>query len=125
MKKKLITITSQRVIDELEESSPLWFLYNIDTALLIDIVVEKLYMFTRDKKRMEQKLAMLTEVAVSIGNRVRASMPKDTALSVKAGVFLLYSFEKAGITKVDLGQGTADHATYIIKVLDDEALTKL
>ena len=125
MKKRLITLTSQRVVDELDENNPLRFLYNIDTAQLIDIAVEKLYMFTRDKKRTEQKLAMLTEVAVSIGNRVRASMHKDTALSVKAGVFLLYSFEKAGITKVDLGQGTGDHATYIIKILDDEALTKL
>ena len=125
MKTKLVAVTSQRVMDELSEREPLWFLYSIDTAQLIDIVIEKLYMFTRDKKRSENKLAMLTEVAVSIGNKVRANMPKDTALSVKTGVFLLYSFELMGITKVDLGQGTGDHATYLVKIIDDDALVRL
>jgi hypothetical protein len=85
------------------------------------------YLYTREKRGTKFKSILLTEIISAIGHSIRtkSKMKRDSALAAKAGAFILYSFEQLGMLHVKKGTGTNGHGTYLIDVLNDEAITKL
>jgi len=121
-KKNLISFTDERLSTESTTQQPVKFLVHSNTEENIEIAIELLYLYTRQSKSTDTKSAALTRVAVAIGNRVLSGNQRDTALAVKIGAFLIYSFEAVGIIKVELGQSSGKHATYVIKLLNEDAI---
>jgi hypothetical protein len=127
MKEKILSSLSKRLKSEVSKRSPLVFLSNngkLEDAL--DTAIEVLYVYTRSK-RGNSKSILLTEVICAIGHGVRDTykLPKDSAMAAKAGAFILYSFQDAGMLEVKLGAGTGKHQTYIIEVLKDDDIVSM
>lgn len=128
MKQKLIASLNKRLSVEVSKKNPVYFLNNylpLDSA--VDLAISAVYLYTRSKKGSTIKSILLTEVICAIGHSIRDSLKlkRDSALSAKTGAFMLYSFELLGLLTVKLGTGHNKHQTYIIEVLNDDALTLL
>jgi DNA-directed RNA polymerase len=127
IKQKLIEITEQRIQTEIAPQNPVKFIKDVACEELIDHAISTLYLFTKTKKGEEKGLTPMSEIVCEIGRQVRrkANMQKNSALAAKAGAFLLYSFELAGIVKVKLARANNGHNGYFVDVQNSEALSEL
>lgn len=126
LRSKLIGSLQDRLKKEIAPQNPVKFLLDLDLAIVLDTTISVLYLYTR-LSRGDSRHILMVEVASAIGHGVRNKfkLKKDSGIAVKAGAFLLYSFEKLGILKVGLSRATNNHQTYVINILDDDALSKL
>jgi len=127
MKKKILASLKRRYLTEITSRISLKYLLKGKAEEYIDTVLATVYLYTRPKKGKKSTSIYFTEVACAIGHRVMAryKMKKDSALAVRTGSFLLYTFEELGILQVVMGAGNNGHQSYIIQVIDDEAISKL
>ena len=127
MREKIIKDLLQRLGNEISDRSKLAYLKKVAVADLMDIVTDVVYMYTRDKRGVTKNTFFMVEIISAIGHAVRneLKMKKDSSLAAKTGAFFLFSFQKAGMITVRLGQGASGHGTYIVEVLDDDALSKI
>lgn len=127
MKQQLVDLIEQRTKVEIAPQSPLKYLRDIHPKEYIDTLISVVYLYTRPKKGAGKNAIFFTEVISAIGHTIRSKykLKRDSAAAAKTGAFLLYTFEAAGLLQVVLGTGSNKHGTYIIQVLDDEAICKL
>jgi DNA-directed RNA polymerase len=129
-KQKLVDSIEYRISSEVATQNPVKFLKDpsICVSSIVDIAVSVLYLFTREGRgNAKEQTALVAEVAGMIGHSIRNSnkLKRDSALAAKSGAFILYSFELLGIIRVVLGKASNGHATYLVEVLDDDALVEL
>ena len=93
----------------------------IPAADMVNIALNLLYVYSRGDSP-----AMLAELATSIGQQVlhQCKQPKDSGRAAKIGVFILYSFEDIGLTKLETVIGKR-HITYAVTIVLLEVITKL
>jgi hypothetical protein len=129
MKTKIIASLQRRISEELNVLNPVSLLADkeIDLSKVVDIAVSILYLYTRSSKSNSVKSGMMVEIITAVGAQVRShlKLKKDTAVASKLGAFILYSFEELGIVKVELSSGNSKHAAYVVKLTDDNALSKM
>jgi len=127
MRQKIVDSLKRRLDTEINPRNPVKFLMTLDIEEITDIAISIVYLYTRITRGSGKKTVYLTEVISAIGHgiRNRYKMQKDSGLAAKAGAFILYSFEEVGLITVTLGQGAKGHATYIIQVDDDDAISAL
>jgi hypothetical protein len=131
MRQKLVDSIAHRLKHEVSSRNPVKFLQQIDAEDVVDVATSTLYLYTRTSRSFRRKdtgrLANMAEVASAVGHAVRNHMKerRDSALAVKSGAFILYSFELAGIIQLEMTIGDSGHGTYFLKVTDDDALSAL
>ena len=127
MKGQLIASIKSRMAVEIAPQSPLRFLQKLNPEEYIDSVISVVYLYTRAKRGANKNTVYLTEVISAIGHGIRNKykMKRDSSVAAKAGAFMLFSFEQLGMLQVVLGQGSKGHGSYIVQVLDDDAISKL
>ncbi len=126
MRQQIIKSIKERLKAEIAPQSPLKYLFNHETDTYIDTVISIVYLYTR-AKRGANKTVYMTEVISAIGHGIRNKLKlrRDSAIAAKTGAFMLYSFEQLGLLQVVMGQGAKGHNTYIIQVIDDDAISNL
>ena len=126
MKKKFITTTQQRIVNDIVPQDPLRYLKEHDIVDYVDTIISTLYLYTRPKKGRGNESLYLTELISAIGHAVRGKLrlKKDSSIAAKTGAFFLYSFELMGITELALGRGTNGHNAYVVKILNDDIICK-
>ena len=127
MRKKLLASITQRLASDISKKNPVCFLNNyLPLTDVLDLIISTVYLYTRTKKGSVKSILM-TEVVCAIGNSLRElwQLKRDSALAAKTGAFLLYSFEELGMLTVKLGNGAGKHQTYVIEVLNDDAITAM
>jgi DNA-directed RNA polymerase len=127
MRQKLIDSVQKRIKTEITNKNPLKYLKDLNAEDYLDTVISVIYLYTRSKKGSKRNTILLVEVIAAIGHNLRNKykLKRDSSVAVKTGAFLLYSFEELGLLQVTLGQGIRGHNTYIIQVLNDEAICEL
>lgn len=127
MKQQIAISIEERIKSEISCRNPLKYLNNYKPTEYIDNVISIVYLYTRAKKGQNKNTIYLTEIISAIGHAIRNKykLKRDSALAAKTGAFMLYSFEYFQILQVTLGQGANGHASYIVQVLDDDAICKL
>lgn len=127
MKKMLIESLKRRLKAELVKQNPVSFLKKFEVEDYIDNVIAVVYLYTRPKKGLNKQSIYLTEIISAIGHAVRNKnkLKRDSGLAAKAGAFILYSFEEAGLVQVLLGQGSKGHNSYVVQVLDDDSICNM
>ena len=127
MKKILIESLKRRLKAELVKQNPVSFLKKLEVEDYIDNVIAVVYLYTRPKKGLNKQSIYLTELISAIGHAVRNKhkLKRDSGLAAKAGAFILYSFEEAGLIQVVLGQGSKGHNSYVVQVLDDDSICNM
>lgn len=123
---KLKASIKRRLISEVSEKNPLKFIKLYDPEEYLPTVISIVYLHTRAKKG-NNKTIYIAETISSIGHGVRGfyKLKKDSSLAAKLGAFLLYSFEELKMIQVILGQATNGNNGYIVKVINDEAISSL
>jgi DNA-directed RNA polymerase len=116
----------KRMKAEIAPQSPLKFLLTTDIEEYLDIVISVVYLYTRPKKGDRNLSVYMVEIASAIGHSVRnrLKLKQDSSVAVKLGAFILYTFQQLGVIEVVLGRGNK-HASYIVKILDDELICDL
>jgi DNA-directed RNA polymerase len=125
--KATIALTLElRVVSEISNHNPLKFLKLFETSEYIAQVISVFYLYTRPKRGSTQ-LIYFSELVTAVGNAVRSKLKlkKDSSLAAKTGAFILYTFEQLELIVVTLGQGPNGHNTYIVNILNDEAICDL
>jgi DNA-directed RNA polymerase len=128
MRQQLIDSIKLRIKTEITDPrNSLKFLKDLKVEDYFDTVISVLYLYTRVKKGSHKSTIFLTEVICAIGHNIRNKnkLKRDSAIAAKTGAFLLYTFEEFQILQILLGQGAKGHATYIVQVLDDDAICNL
>lgn len=127
MKTKLVEDLIVRIETEITDRSSLAYLRKLDVDDYIDIVISVVYLYTRARRGRNTHTTYLTEVVAAIGHgiRNRFRMKKNSATAARTGAFMLYTFEELGIVEVLLGHGARGHAAYIVRVVNDDALSEL
>ena len=124
LRQKVIELLRKRFVEEISRSSSLKVLTEHDPEKYIDHVLSTLYLYTRPKKGVEDKTIYFVELILALGSSVRSiiKFERDTALTVRVGAFVLYSFEQLGVLKILLGKGKNNHQAYVVKVVDDDEI---
>lgn len=127
MKQKLIESIRIRLRIEISERSSLRYLQKIPIEEYFDSVISVIYLYTRAKRGSRKNTIYMVEVIAAIGHNIRNKykLRRDSAIAAKTGAFILYTFEEFGLLQIVLGQGAKGHATYIVQVLDDDAICGL
>lgn len=127
MKQKILDSLNSRMKSEISSRNPLKYLLNYDIKDYIDNIISVVYLYTRPKKGPNKNSIYLAEIISAIGHNLRGKMKlkRDSALAAKTGAFILYTFEELGYLQVLLGQGSKGHSTYIVQVLNDDAICNL
>jgi DNA-directed RNA polymerase len=127
VRQKLIELIDARVQSEIAPQNPLKFLSKLKAESYIDTVISIVYLYTRKKRGSVTNTIYLTEVISALGHGVRNKfkLKRDSAIAAKTGAFLLFNFEVLELLQVVLGKGTNGHQSYIIQVLNDDAICKL
>lgn len=127
MKTKILESIRSRIKIEISSHNPLKYLNKLNVEEYIDNVISIVYLYTRPKKGLNKNSIYLTEIISAIGHGVRNKykLKRDSALAAKTGAFILYSFELVGLLQVMLGQGSKGHNSYVVQVLDDDAICNL
>lgn len=127
MKQKILDSLNSRIKSEISPRNPLKYLLNYKVEDYIDSVISVVYLYTRPKKGLNKYSIYLSEVICAIGHNIRNKykLKRDSALAAKTGAFMLYTFESLGYLQIVLGQGSKGHATYIVQVLNDDAICNL
>lgn len=126
MVKKLKQSIKKRLLEEISDHNPVKFLKTLDLEVYFPIVIQTVYLYTRVKRGTNKSIYM-AEMITAIGHAVRNKykLKRDSSLAAKAGAFLLYSFEEAGLIQIVMGQSSNSHGSYIVQVLDDPAICGL
>jgi DNA-directed RNA polymerase len=134
MRNTLIATLEGRLAVEIAPQNPVKFLRAaiadglMDVGTFVDITVNILYGFTRNSRGSTVTDAILmAEMVCAIGHSIRGRLrlKKDSGTAAKAGAFILYTFEQVGLLHVTLGPASNGHATYVVSLDDDAALTQL
>lgn len=127
MKQRIINSLNSRIKSELSAHNPVKYLNKLDTTDYIDNIISVVYLYTRPKRGPNKNSIYFTEIISAIGHSLRNKykLKRDSALAAKTGAFILYTFEELGYLELILGQGSKGHATYIVQVLNDEAICNL
>jgi len=127
MKQKLINSIAERLNTEIAPQNPVKFLRELPMEDLIDQSISIVYLYTRVGKGANKSTILMSEIISAIGHSLRnkGKLKRDSAISAKAGAFVLYSFELLGLLSVKKGRAANGHATYIVDVVNDEALVAL
>ena len=127
MKKRLIESLKRRLATEVAPQNPVSFLKQLEVENVIDTIIAVVYLYTRPKKGLNKQSIYLAEIISAIGHAVRnkAKLKRSSGVAAKAGAFILYSFEENGMLQVMLGQGAKGHNSYVVQVLNDEAICTL
>jgi DNA-directed RNA polymerase len=123
-RQKIVDSINSRMDTELSAQNPVKILKTTPIDILVDTTISVTYLYTRNSKK---KSILLSEVISAIGHGVRnkQEMKRDSSLAAKTGAFLLNTLDILGLISVQLGQSSNGHATYIITVLNEEALSSL
>jgi DNA-directed RNA polymerase len=126
LKQRVILNLKHRIDSEISNYNSIKYIKNYDVQEYFDKVASVLYLYTRPKKNHEKAPILFAEIITAIGNSVRSKLKlkKDSGSSAKLGAFILYTFESIGWLRVILSKG-AKHQTYIVEVLNDEAISDL
>lgn len=126
MRNKLINNLKQRIQEEIAPQSPLKYLSTLNVEDYLDNIIATTYLYTRPKKGNNPSI-YLVEIISAIGHSLRGKLKlkRDSSIAAKTGAFFLYSFEDLGMLQVFLGQGGNGHATYILKITNDEQIRNL
>lgn len=126
MRTELKQLLYDRILRELKPQSAIKFLKDIDLEVCLNIAISIVYLYTR-MKRGVNKTVYLTEVITAIGHAImtKHKMKKNSGTATRVGAFFLYSFEQLEIVQVTLGQGKKNHASYIVQLLNDDAIVAL
>ena len=127
MRQRIIESLKRRLATEIAPQNPVSFLKQIQIESCIDTVIAVVYLYTRPKKGLNKQSIYLAEIISAIGHAVRnkAKLKRSSGVAAKAGAFILYSFEENGMLQVMLGQGAKGHNSYVVQVLNDEAICTL
>jgi hypothetical protein len=126
MRNKLINSLKERIQEEIAPQSPLKYLLTIPVEDYIDNLISTVYLYTRAKRGKNKSIYMVEIIsAIGHGLRNRMKLKKDSSVAAKTGAFMLYSFERLYMIEVILGQGTKNHAAYLLKIVDDESIVAL
>lgn len=127
LRSQLIAFLLSRFDKEIAPQNPIKFLKKFAVEDYLDVLISVVYLYTRPKKGLKKNAIYFTELCSAMGHSVRNRLKQkqNSAIAVKTGAFLLYSFEQLGVLQVLLGQGSKGHASYIVQVLDDEKLQSL
>lgn len=127
-KAKLKKSLTSRLDEEISSRSAIKFLKDFQVEQYIDTIISVMYLYTRPKHGHKDNTAIFfAELVSALGHGVRSQLKlkKNSSVAAKTGAFLLYSFEELGILNVCLGQGSKGHNSYIVKVLQDEAICSM
>lgn len=126
LRSRLIGSLQDRLKKEIAPQNPVKFLLDLDITVLLDTAISTLYLYTR-LSRGDNKNILMVEVCSAIGHGIRNKFKfkKDSGIAVKAGAFILYSFEEQKVLEVVLARAANKHQTYAVKLLDDDALSRL
>jgi DNA-directed RNA polymerase len=124
MKNKLRAALVERISTEIAPQNPLKYLKNYDIDLFLDTLISVVYLYTREKRGIQNQSIYMVEIISAIGHSVRSKLKqkRDSSLAAKTGAFLLWSFEQMQILQVVLGQGNNKHQSYIVQILDDDSI---
>jgi hypothetical protein len=127
MKSQIVEILKKRINSEIAPQNPLKYLKKYDVEDYIDLVISIVYLYTRSKKGSRSSTIYMAEIISAIGHNLRTKykLKRDSAIAARTGAFMLYTFESLELLQVVLGQGSKGHATYIIQVLNDDAICNL
>lgn len=127
IKLKLIKSLSDRLESEISPQNTVKFLKDVSAEEIVNIATSVIYLYTRGSRNTKTKNILVAEVITAIGHAVRNKVgaKRDSAIAAKAGGFILYSFQELFLLHIKLGHGPNGHATYIVEVLDDDAIVKL
>jgi len=127
MKQKIIESLNRRLNSEISPHNPVKFLKRMNVEDYIDSTISVLYLYTRAKKGANKNTIYLVELISAIGHGLRNKMKlkRDSALAAKSGAFILYTFEELGLVQVLMGRGMKGHGSYIVQVMDDDAICNL
>jgi DNA-directed RNA polymerase len=128
MKQKLVASIEKRLkSDEISPRNPVKFLFNCELGYIIDAAISVVYLYTRKTKGSKKKNILMAETISAIGHNIRNhyKLKQDSSVAAKAGAFLLYSFEEIGLLQVVMGAASNGHGTYVINVIDDDAISAL
>ena len=127
MRQKLKQSIEDRLRAEIVPQNPLKYLKDVNVDDYLDSLISVIYLYTRIDRASKNKSLFFTEMISGIGHSVRQKLKlkRDSALAVKTGAFLLWSFEQLMIVRVVMGAGTSGHHTYIVQVLDDDSIADL
>ena len=128
MRTKLVSQIQKRLAEEVTNRSSLAYLKDLEVEDYIDQVISVIYLYTRSKRKGPRRHTILmVEVIAAIGHGIRNKykLKRNSSIAAKTGAFILYTFEELQMLQVVLGQGAKGHATYIVQVLDDDAICSL
>jgi hypothetical protein len=128
LKSQLITSLKDRLREEITDPrNSLKYLKTLKVEDYFDQVISIIYLYTRQKKGGRSNTVYLTEIICAIGHAIRNKykLPRNSAVAARTGAFVLWTFEQHQILEVLLGAGSKGHAAYIIRVLDDDAISSL
>jgi len=114
-----------RIDLELAPQNPIRFLTKTSLPEAVDICTETLFLFTRD--RGFTKPTEFTILAATIGHAIREAnkIKTDSALAVKTGAFMLYSYELWDIISVTLEDTAKNKKQYQVEVTNNDLLCKM
>lgn len=115
-----------RLLTEVSDKNPLTYLKIYDVDEYLPVAISIIYLHTRVKKGTN-KTIYIAETISAIGHGIRNffKLKKDSSLAAKTGAFILYSFEEMGMIEVFLGQSSNGNNGYVVKILNDEAISTL
>jgi len=126
LREQLKQLLYDRIMREIKPQSPLKFLREADLEECLNSAISVIYLYSRMKKG-NNKTVYLTEVISAIGHGIvtKNKLKRDSSLAAKVGAFFVYSFEQLGLLQVILGQGSNNHAAYIVQINNDDGIVKL
>ena len=124
---RILNDLDTRLANEISSRSPLKYLKDVDFNDHIESIIGTVYLYTRLKKGVDSPKTFMTEVICAIGRSfmVREQMKKDSSLAAKTGAYILSTFERLNILKVEMGGGKKGNQAYVVTVVNDEALIDL
>lgn len=127
MKSKVIASLTYRISYEVSTQPSLKFLKEIDVSSYVNLIISILYLYTRPKKGYSKASIYFAELISALGHGVRnkLKLKRDSGFAAKLGTFILYTFEELGYIRVVLGKGSGKHATYIVEILNDDAIVAM
>ena len=125
MRNLIKTILYESILDAPANSS-VAYLKKHDIEKYLDSVISVLYLYTRPKKNKITSI-FFTEVVVALGNTIRNRLKerRDSGIAARTGALVLHVFEDLEFLRVIMSKGLNGHQSYVIEVLNDDALREL
>jgi DNA-directed RNA polymerase len=126
VKDEIIASVRQRLLEEVSDRGSLRVFRDADWEGMFDKIVEVFYLYTRPKRGSDEPLYFV-EIITALGRVIVEEHldKRNSALASKIGAFVLYSFEELNMVQVVIGAGRSGHQSYVVNVLDDEAIQLL